>query len=307
MRIKSISSTILALAVIVALCGLSNLAQEAQVNQTGHGHVKTDSRILYHDGLLMLGPSDVYFVWYGCWNVNCGFAGDADSQSILIDFMSNIGATPYFQINTTYSDADGRTPSGALFYGGSAFDAAYSRGVELTAADIQGVITDKIVARAIPQDPNGIYVLLASADVSSLDTGFCGAAARPHHGNGIAFGSDYRYAFIGNPARCPAAAAPQFVAGDGSLLPTPNGNLSADAMVSTLAHLLDAIVTNPTGGGWFDRYGLENADKCEGQFGTTYLAANGARANVRLGQRDYLIQQNWVNDKKGHCAMSSSQ
>jgi hypothetical protein len=69
---------------------------------------------------------------------------------------------------------------------------------------------------------------------------------------------------------------------------------------------LAEVVTDPTGGGWFDRYGLENAAKCVGQFGTTYLTANGARANLRLGRRDYLIQQNWVNDRKGHCAMNQS-
>ena len=38
---------------------------------------------------------------------------------------------------------------------------------------------------------------------------------------------------------------------------------------------------------------------------TTYLTSNGA-ANLKLDQRDYLIQQNWVNDPKGHFAMNSS-
>ena len=90
---------------------------------------------------------------------------------------------------------------------------------------------------------------------------------------------------------------------DGSRLPTPNGNFGADAMVNSIAHVLSTIVTNPFGGGWFDRYGLEIADKCEGTFGTTYTTSTGARANIRLGYRDYLIQQNWVNDRKGRCAM----
>jgi hypothetical protein len=78
-------------------------------------------------------------------------------------------------------------------------------------------------------------------------------------------------------------------------------------MANTLAHVLSTTITNPTGTGWFDRYGLQNADKCDGQFGPTYLTTNGARANLKLGQRDYLIQQNWINnDRKGHCAMNSS-
>jgi len=91
---------------------------------------------------------------------------------------------------------------------------------------------------------------------------------------------------------------------DGSHLPTPTGIWGADAMVSTLAHVLDAIVTDPLGNAWFDRYGLENADKCAGTYGQTYLTANGARANMKLLRRDFLIQQNWVNGRKGRCALS---
>jgi len=49
---------------------------------------------------------------------------------------------------------------------------------------------------------------------------------------------------------------------------------------------------------------LQNADKCEGEFGLTYLTANGARANLRLGGHDYLIQHNWVNFRKGRCAIN---
>lgn len=29
--------------------------------------------------------------------------------------------------------------------------------------------------------------------------------------------------------------------------------------------------------------------------GATYTAGNGGRANMRLGNRDFLIQQNWIN------------
>jgi hypothetical protein len=35
------------------------------------------------------------------------------------------------------------------------------------------------------------------------------------------------------------------------------------------------------------------------------LPSRGARANMKLGYRDYLIQQNWVNDLKGRCALQS--
>lgn len=35
-------------------------------------------------------------------------------------------------------------------------------------------------------------------------------------------------------------------------------------------------------------------DKCAWQYGTTYIVANGAMANMKSGNRDFLIQQNWI-------------
>lgn len=284
---------------------LPALAQSATSNLRTTANVKTDSRILYHNGRVMIGASNLYFIWYGCWDNNCGTAGDTATQSILNDFAVNVGSSPYFQILSTYPDGNGYAPSGSLLFGGTAFD-RYSRGLDLTAADIQGIVTDQIVNNHLPPDFAGIYVVIASADVRSSSTGLCVPGARPLHGIGVPYGPEFRYAFIGNPTQCPNIAAPQFFA-DGTLLPTPNGNFAADAMATTLANVLSSTITNPYGDGWYDRYSLQNADKCEGQFGQTYLTSNGARANMRLGQRDYLIQHNWVNFRKGRCAINQSE
>lgn len=305
MSIKKFTSITLALPLIVALFGLPAFSQTTQQAQSGGGQ-KTDSRILYHNGPIMSGAADVFLIWYGCWDDNCGFGGSTNTmtQAILSDFVSNVGGSPYFQINAMYENGSGQRPSGALFYAGASFD-RYSHGLELTATDIAEIAQKQILTNGLPQDPGGIYVVIASADVSSNATGFCTPSALPHHGLFEAFGSQFRYAFVGNPNRCPTVAAPQFFS-NGVALPTPNDNFAADGMANTLAHLLSVIVTNPTGGAWFDRYGLENASKCVGKFGPTYSTANGARANLQLGGRDYLIQQNWVRDRKEHCAMNSS-
>lgn len=255
----------------------------------------------YHNGPIVTGVPGVFFIWYGTWDDT---AANTQTQFILTDFLSNVGGSPYFQINAMYPNGSGGAPSGALFYSGAAID-RYSHGVELTASDLAGIVEHQIVTGGLPQEPSGIYVVLVSADVSSNATGFCQPSAFPHHGTGEAFGLQFRYAFVGNPNRCPSVAAPQFIAGT-TQLPTPNDNLVADAMASTLAQLLSRVITNPTGTAWFDRYGFENAAKCDGQFGTTYSTTNGASANIRLGARDYLIQQNWVIARKEHCAMNSS-
>jgi hypothetical protein len=280
------------------------LAQSVTASQRPTGSVKTDSRILYHNGPVIVGSSNVYLIWYGCWDNNCGLVGDAGTQLILSDFAVSVGSSPYAQILSTYPNEYGQTPTGSILFGGSAVD-RYSHGFELTASDLQGIVADQINNFHLPPDPAGIYVVLASADVSSPTNGFCVAAAQPHHGVGFANGNQFRYALVGNPTRCPSVAAPQFFV-NGTLLPTPNGSLAANAMANTLAHVLSTTITNPNGNAWFDRYGLQNADKCDGQFGPTYLTASGARANLKLGQRDYLIQENWVNAGKGRCALNQS-
>src|SRR5215510_3097385 len=173
-------------------------------------NAKTNSRILYHDGLVLVGTTDVYVIWYGCWDNNCGTAGDSTARSIVIDFLCNIGGTPYLSLLRGYPNASGQIPSGALFFGHEIVD-AYSHGTELKVSDIQDILSSAITNRALPQDPNGIYILISSADVSSPESGLCDPLAQPHHGIGEALGSDFRYAFVGNPMRCPSVAAPQFV------------------------------------------------------------------------------------------------
>jgi len=80
-------------------------------------------------------------------------------------------------------------------------------------------------------------------------------------------------------------------------------------MASWLAHALNEVLTDPYDNAWYDRYGLENAEKCEGTYGTIYTVTNrngqSAQVNIHLGSAgDLPLQQNWVNGKKGRCAMT---
>ncbi|HSB27495.1 MAG TPA: hypothetical protein VLE19_06565 [Pyrinomonadaceae bacterium] len=282
---------------LILVCGLVISSSSAQTSRTA-------SKMLYHNGPVLTGIQDVYVIWYGCWN-NCGQMGDSKTQLVVSDFLSTIGNTPYMQINLTYPNSAGVAPTGSFVYGGSVFD-SYSHGYrDLTDADIQGIISDQITSFQLPHDPQGIYVVIASSDVASNETNFCTPGAPPYHGRAVIFGAMTSYIFLGNPNRCPSAAGPQFIGSAGTQLPTPHDSFAGDALASNLAHALSTTVTNPLGNAWFDRYGLENADKCQNTFGQTYLTANGATANLRLPSAgDYLIQQNWVNDRKGRCAMS---
>ena len=280
---------------IIVLCALATAAQNSRLT----------SKMLYHNGPVLPGIRNIYTIYYGCWDQNCGFPGDAATPQLLADFITTIGGSPYMRINSTYTDASGQPAASSFIYGGQIDESSYSHGVDLTPSDVVGVISDLVNSFRLPQDPNGIYVIIASADVASTATGFCTPSAPPFHAEGLVNGSPVKYIFLGNPNRCPSVAGPQFSRSG----PTPNGSYAADVLASNMAHALNGILTNPLGNGWYDRYGLENADKCQdalghAAFGQTYLTANGARANVRFGARDYLIQQNWVNDRKGRCAMA---
>jgi hypothetical protein len=50
--------------------------------------------------------------------------------------------------------------------------------------------------------------------------------------------------------------------------------------------------------------GAENADKCAWTFGSTYTTANGATANMHLGSRGYVIQQNWNAGNNQRCVLA---
>ena len=273
---------------------------------------RTDSNTMaYHGGSIMVGTQDLYLILYGCWKqTGCGGAdaryNDLATVTLMEDFMSSVGGSPYFAINAGYPNAIGQTPSGGLVFGGEFVD-GYSRGATLTESDLAGIVADRIVTGQLPQDPSGIYVVLTSSDVTVADgaTQFCLTCCN-FHGSGTALGTPFNYVFVGNPARCPSGCASQF---QGTA--SPNANFAADAMIAWLVHALNATVTDPTDHGWYDRYGLENSEKCEGTFGATQTVTNPdgqpAEFNVTYGGKHYLLQQNWVNSKKGHCAMSSSQ
>jgi hypothetical protein len=251
---------------------------------------RTRARIEYHNGAVLYGYSIVYVIWYGDWS------GNTPDQLLLADFLSNVGARPYFEISRLYPNGAGQTPSGLVVFGGSGAD-AYSHGATISDADVEAIVAGRILAGELPLDPLGIYLVLASPDVwesSGLDVTYCA-----FHTTGIVAGSAFRYGFVGDPRRSPQRCAPQGVG--------PNGSLGGDAMVSLIAAELFNTVTDPQLTAWYDKFGLEGADKCVWTYGTTYLAANGKPANVHLGTRDYLLQQLWVPNKSGGaCGLTSA-
>lgn len=241
--------------------------------------------INYHGGPVMTGTKHIYYIWYGNWSGN-------SATSILTDFATNIGGSGYFNINSTYTNGSGGKVDNSATYAGSTTD-NYSGGTSLSDSAIQTVVSSAITSGRLPKDTNGVYFVLTSADVNA-SSGFCSQYCGWHTHGSIA-GSDIKYSFVGNPDRCLSSCADQTT--------SPNGNAGADGMASIIAHEFEEAASDPDLDAWYDRRGQENADKCAWTFGTQY-ASGGGNANVHLGSRDYLIQQNWVNAGGGYCAMS---
>ncbi len=61
---------------------------------------------------------------------------------------------------------------------------------------------------------------------------------------------------------------------------------------------------DPLYNGFYDASGYEPASKCFWQTGTTYTTANGGVANSRIGYKDYLLEQAWVNAGGGFCSLT---
>src|SRR6266403_6148349 len=143
----------------------------APSNLTAH-----NNGIRYHGGPVMSTAQgvNVYFIWYGNWSS----PSDTAAQSIVTDFIKNLGGSRYFNINTTYYDygAGGPDPvRNRVNYAGSITD-SYSYGAALTDNDVGNIAQNAVVSGKFPLDQNGVYFVLTSADVdetSGLCTTYC--------------------------------------------------------------------------------------------------------------------------------------
>ena len=257
------------------------LAPGATTASSGNG-------ISYHGGAVMLGTTHVYFIWYGNW-------ASSSATTILADWAKTLGGSSYYSINAGYYDGSNRFISNSVTFGGAVFD-SYSLGTSLDDASIYTIVSTAIGNGSLPLDAHGVYFVLTSIDVAET-SGFCTSYCGWH--TSAAFNTvSTQYAFVGNTLACPNAC-------EGLPGNDPNGNEGADGMASIMTHELDESVTDPNADAWFDDSGNEVGDKCNFNFGSNsqiYGTANGSIANVQLGSRNFLLQEDWVNASGGFCS-----
>ncbi|HKI94800.1 MAG TPA: hypothetical protein VJ992_05860 [Gemmatimonadales bacterium] len=281
--------------------GLDNQAKGSHGKPGGGGGGKTNTGIYYHGGPIIPSEHVVAIYWasstiYGGGPTPNTTGSAAQDGSLVGYFLSNLGGSPYYNINTTYYDGSNVHVANDLSYAGFWATSANAPTSGQTVSDgaIQTQIASGFASGALTYDASTVYAVFGGPGVN-LGGGF-GSSYCAYHGNFSWNGHDVKYAVMPHNYDYPSGCS--------ALSGSPNNDYAADAEVNTLAHELEEANTDPDLNAWYDRRGYENADKCAWKFGSTYTTSNGAVANIQVGSKDFLVQQNWVNAGSGGCLLS---
>jgi hypothetical protein len=215
--------------------------------------------------------------------------------SVVGFFMNHLGGSPYYNINTTYFDKVGTHIQNSVTY--TQYWAANTNvplaGQPVLDMQIQAQVIAGFTSGKLTYDPSTLYLVFSDALVNL--GGQFGVVYCAYHGNFAWNGNDVKYAAMPHDIDFFTCSA---------LNGSPNNDPAADAEVNTLAHETEETNTDEDLNAWYDSNGNENGDKCAWNFGATYKTANGATANMNLGGKDFLVQQNWVNANGGSCRLS---
>jgi hypothetical protein len=230
----------------------------------GHGNPHHGNpQLLYHFGPVLTGGAAVTSIFWGqSWGSNAG-----DKITGLDSFYGGVGGSKYAGTNTEYTDSNGTHVSSAVSYQGHLFDPSAASSGAPSTSQVLAVVQNKIT------DPvsNGYYPVYS--DQPRGHAGYCA-----WHSWGTDRGVLVQFAF--------------FFKLDGDAGCDPNDTLGLyseglSALANVSGHELSETLTDPTGGGWFDSSGAENADKCAWHF---------SGFPVSFGGTKWKIQGNWSND-----------
>lgn len=262
--------------------------------QLAHSQVSWKPVIVYHGGPILAGPINLYVVYYGSFT--------ATQHSILDTFLQNVGGSKAFNVTTEYYDSQGQFIQNAFNYNPAidSYDDAYSMGNTLTGDFFETQLLHNAVAGGhLPSDVNGIYILTISPDVNLPDNVWCAYHA---YSPVIIEGAEVTYAVAADP---PSATG--ILGGCSGNIAiyhdklSPNFDLGMDSVADSLIHELAETASDPIINAWFTFTGEEMADVCNFNYGPTFPAPNRSHANVKFGNRDYLVQQLWSMEDPVGC------
>ncbi|CAI5523361.1 unnamed protein product [Closterium sp. Naga37s-1] len=226
---------------------------EAGVTEAGQSKTSPD---LYYNGGPVIADPVVYLIYYGTWPENSGAA-------IIDNFVQSLGGNAsrqggprgessvsgWWAITTHYfmTRADRKlayvTPK--VRFGGSVVDQG-SIGHSFSDTEIARIVdrnvgkanfVDRNVGKAnrLPSDPNGIYIVVTSADVDVWEFSRCSYCGWHAQMMDMRTGSPIVYAFVGHHSLCCQYSNS-----------SPNGLPAIDSMVSTIAHEITEAAADPS-------------------------------------------------------------
>jgi hypothetical protein len=275
--------------------------------QSAAGRKGGGTGISYHGGPVLQAATKVVAIYWaaapiynngpaaGTWNL----AGNAADASLVGHFLRNLGGSPYFNINTTYTNGAGLNIANIVSYTGFWANNTSAPGGSTSVSDVQMVamLQSGFTSGTLAYDANTLYLIFTAGTVNlggGFGTQYCG-----YHTHGtVSIGGVNKTALY---SAMPYDNAYPSACTNGTA--SPNGDPGADNEVSVLAHEIEETTTDPMGNAWFDTRGYENADKCAWNFGATYSSGGGV-ANMNIGGKHFLVQQNWINSGTGGCRLA---
>lgn len=277
-------------------------AYKGAFRRTGGG-----TGITYHGGpVLQAGTNVAAIYWASAPIFNggpaVGTAGSGASDGSLVGtFLRGLGGSPYFNINSTYTNGSGTAIVGSVSYTQYWANGtnAPSGTTSISDAQMIAMLQSGFNSGALAYDAGTVYAIFTSGKVN-LGGGF-GTQYCAYHTHGtVTVGGVSRtvlYAAMPYNYAYPSACTSGYAAANGSLDP------GADYEVNTLAHEIEETTTDMMGNAWYDSRGYENADKCAWTWGSTFTTAAGGTANMTIGGKNFLVQQNWKNAGSGGCVL----
>ena len=292
-------------------------------NDPGHGHVMATrdqlerlnaarthggggTGISYHGGPVLQSGTNVAAIYWASSPIfvkgpAAGTHGAGASDASLVGyFLSNLGGSPYFNINHSYTNGAGAAIVNSVTYTQYwANGNAPTDGASVSDAQMVAMLQSGFDSGALTYDPSTVYAIF-SADRVNLGGGF-GTQYCAYHTHGTvtvgAVSKTVLYAAMSYNYAYPSACTSGLAAANGSADP------GADYEVNTLAHEVEETTTDMMGNAWYDSRGYENADKCAWTWGATYTTVAGGKANMTIGVKNFLVQRNWVNAGSGGCVL----
>jgi hypothetical protein len=260
--------------------------------------------ISYHGGPVLQSRTNVVAVYWSASTIYTngptpGTVGSGTQDHSLVGyFLSHLGGSSYFNINSTYTDGSGAPIANVVNYTGfwANNTNAPSGTTKISDTQMIGMLQSGFNNGSLVYDPSAIYAIFTSGKVN-LGGGFGSSYCAYHSYATVTIAGVSRTILY---AAMPYDQAYPGVCTEGTA--APNADPGADSEVNTLAHEIEESTTDPLLNAWYDRRGYENADKCAWTWGATYHTSSGGVANIKIGSLDFLVQQNWLNVGSGGCA-----